>query len=385
MAGVEIGGSPGGDGPGGGICPHFGACGGCSFPHLADADYESLKWNLIAEALARAGLGEAPVRPLLRFDASIRRRCTFLVSRTPKGGHGGGAMAVGFRARASHDVVAVESCAVLDRRIVELIAPLGRLFEGLNAHRASSEIEISLTPTGFDVVLVLEREPGLGDREAVIRFAMDFDVARISWRPHRRRRDAWLDDAEPIIQRRPVQAMFAGVTVDLPPACFLQASVPAEAKLVELVTEAVPGARHIADLYAGVGTFTFALAAGASVHAVEGARPLAAVLDGAARRAGLVPRIEVEARNLTRRPLSAAELKAIDAVVLDPPRAGAKAQVVELAQSAVPRIAAVSCNPATFARDARILTDGGYGLEWVAPLDEFPWSKHVELVAAFAR
>ncbi|MEE8515698.1 MAG: hypothetical protein V3T02_03575 [Alphaproteobacteria bacterium] len=395
MAGVGIGGGPGGglgggvSGGSGGFCPHFGTCGGCSLQHLADADYESRKWNQVADALARTGLGDVPVAPLFRFDAGIRRRCTFLVTRTPQGGPqgglGGGALVVGFRARASHDVVAIESCAVHDRRIVELIAPLRRLFEGLKAHRDSSEIEINLTPTGFDLVLVLERDPGLGDREAVIRFAMDFDVARISWRRRRRRRDAWLDDAEPIIQRRPVQAIFAGVTVDLPPACFLQASVPAEAKLVELVCDAVPGARHIADLYAGVGTFTFALAAKSSVHAVEGARPLATVLDGAARRAGLVPRVEVEVRNLTRRPLVTAELKGFDAVVLDPPRAGAKAQVAELAQSAVRQIAAVSCNPATFARDARILADGGYGLKWVVPLDEFPWSNHVELVAAFAR
>lgn len=374
MAGVAIGGDPDG------FCPHYGVCGGCSLQHLADADYEVRKWTQVTDALARAGLGDVPVAPLIRFDAGVRRRCTLLVQ-----GHGGGAMVVGFRARASHDVVAVESCAVLDRRIVDLIAPLGKLFKGLNAHRVSSEIEISLTPTGFDLVLVLDRDPALGDREAVIRFAMDFDVARISWRAVRKHRDAWLDDAEPIIQRRPVQAIFGGVTVDLPPACFLQASVPAEAKLVELVCDAVQGARRIADLYAGVGTFTFALAAGARVHAVEGARPLALALDGAARRAGLVPRVEVDVRNLIRRPLVGDELKGIDGVVLDPPRAGAKAQVAELAQSSVKLIAAVSCNPATFARDARILADGGYGLKWVVPLDEFPWSNHVELVAAFAR
>ncbi len=382
MAGAAIGGDS--DDDRGGFCPHFGTCGGCSLQHLADADYEVRKWNQVADALARTGLGDVPVAPLIRFDAGIRRRCTLLVSRVPQGGHGG-AMVVGFRARASHDVVAVESCAVLDSRIVELIAPLGQLFKGLKAHQSTSEIEVSLTPTGFDLVLVLDRDPDLGDREAVIQFAMDFDVARVSWREHRKRQDAWRDDAEPIIQRRPVQAIFSGVTVDLPPACFLQASVPAEAKLVALVCDAVKGARRIADLYAGVGTFTFALAAGASVHAVEGARPLAKVLDGAARRAGLVPRVAVEERNLTRRPLVGDELKGFDGVVLDPPRAGAKAQVVELAQSTVKLIAAVSCNPATFARDARILADGGYGLKWVAPLDEFPWSRHVELVAAFAR
>jgi len=188
----------------------------------------------------------------------------------------------------------------------------------------------------------------------------------------------------PVAIRRLPRAVFSGVPVDLPYDAFLQASVAAEAALTAEVLAGVGDAARVADLYAGLGTFSFALAAHAAVHAVEGSRAAATALAAAAARAGL-PRVTSECRDLEERPLAGAELARFDAVVFDPPRAGAKAQSAALARSAVPRLVAVSCNPASFARDARLLADGGYRLRRVQPVDAFTWSPHVELVARFER
>jgi 23S rRNA (uracil1939-C5)-methyltransferase len=210
-------------------------------------------------------------------------------------------------------------------------------------------------------------------------FAAAADLARLAWRA-----TTGDEAATPAAVRRPPRVVLSGVPVDLPYDAFLQASVEAEAALTADVLAGVDAAARVADLYAGIGTFTFALAERAAVHAVEGARPAAAALAAAASRAGL-GRVTSERRDLETRPLRAEELAGFDAVVFDPPRAGARAQSMALAAARVPRVVAVSCNPASFARDARLLVDGGYRLARVQPIDQFVWSPHVELVACFER
>jgi 23S rRNA (uracil1939-C5)-methyltransferase len=341
------------------VCRHFGACGGCAFQHVAPEAYARAKRALVVEALARAGLGDAPVAPLRPLPPGTRRRARFAVRRGR----------VGFQARASHDLVALEECAVLAPPIVALLPQLRRL-------RGNTGYAVTLAEAGLDLVVERAAAPDLAALEALAAFAETADLARLSWRAQ--------GEVLPVAQRRPVRVVIADVAVDLPPDAFLQATPEAEAALAALVLDGIGAATRVADLFAGIGTFTFALAGRARVHAVEAAPAALAALAGAARRAGLA-QVMAEARDLENRPLEPAELGGFDAVVFDPPRAGAKAQARALARSAVPRVIAVACNPATFARDAAALVAGGYRLERVAPVDQFVWSPHVELVARFAR
>jgi 23S rRNA (uracil1939-C5)-methyltransferase len=252
---------------------------------------------------------------------------------------------------------------------------------------AHAEAVVNATETGLDLVLVTGAKLGAVGRERLARFAEDQDLARIS----RRHPDA--ETPEIIAERRAPMAPFSGYPVRLPPGAFLQASLHGEISLVASVIAIAGEAKRIADLHCGCGSFTFPLAAHASalkksagpqVHAVDANEAAVEAVRAAANAAGLT-RITAERRDLDRRPLRVDELNRYDAVVFDPPRAGAKAQAQELAQSRVPVIAAVSCNPASFARDAEILTAGGYTLDWVQPVDQFPWTPHVELVARLVR
>jgi 23S rRNA (uracil1939-C5)-methyltransferase len=238
---------------------------------------------------------------------------------------------------------------------------------------------VSETETGVDLCIQTRRAPELGDREALAALAEASDLARISWQDGE-------GEPEPVIVRRAPVVTFGEVAVTPSPGGFLQPSREGEKVLSELVLRHVPeNASRVADLYCGCGTFAFRLAGRAPVSAVEGDTAALEALQAAARAAGLTDRVSAEHRDLARRPLIAEELESFDCVVFDPPRAGAKAQAELLARSRVPRIIAVSCNPATFARDARILADGGYRLTSVVPVDQFPWSAHVELAACLER
>ena len=236
------------------------------------------------------------------------------------------------------------------------------------------------TDDGLDLLFEAQVPPDLAAREGLARLAADADWARVTWQA----RDA---PPEPVIVRRTPRVVFGGVPVALPPGGFLQPSREGEAALIDAVAGFLPdGADAVADLYAGCGTFALSLAArGRWVHAVEGDAAAHDALAQAIRAASMTDRVTSEQRDLERRPLQAAELAGYDAVVFDPPRAGARAQAGDLAASSVPAVIAVSCNPHSFARDARILVDGGYRLDAVTPIDQFPWSAHVELVASFRR
>jgi 23S rRNA (uracil1939-C5)-methyltransferase len=353
-------------------CPHFGECGGCALQHLQEAPYADWKRGLVAQHLARRGLGEVPVDPLVRVPPTSRRRVSLAAERR------GGSVRLGFHARASHRVIDATDCRIVTPRIAALLPRLRAALPQALGDGEAAQILATETDGGLDLLIGAARASDREAREALARFAEAADLARLCWKTP-------TEAPEPIAIRRPAQLRFGGVRVDLPPGAFVQPTAAGEAALVARVTKAVAGARAIADLYAGCGTFAFPLAGAAAVHAVEGDAAAIGALAAAARRANLAGRVSTERRDLAAAPLAPAELARFDAVVFDPPRAGAKEQAARLARSGVGRIVAVSCDPATFARDARILADGGYRLDRVTPIDQFLWSPHVELAAMFRR
>jgi 23S rRNA (uracil1939-C5)-methyltransferase len=356
-------------------CPHFGVCGGCALQHLAEAAYVEAKTGLVTTALRQHGLVAAEIAPLERVPPGTRRRARFAVQR-PRAASG--PAAIGFMGRASHRVVDMTACAVLHPALVALAGALRQAAARFWPLGAAGAATATLSDTGIDLLLDLAALPDLAMLEALAAFAEAQDLARLSWRAP--------DAAEPTPAaiRRPPRVIFSGVPVELPPDAFLQASPEAEAMLVRAVLAGIGAADRVVDLHAGLGTFSFALAQRAAVHAVDGARPAVAALAAAAARAG-IHRLGSECRDLEARPLLPEELARFDAAVFDPPRAGAKEQAAALARSGLRRIVAVSCNPASFARDARLLVDGGFRLTRVQPVDQFLWSPHVELVASFER
>ena len=354
-------------------CTHFGVCGGCALQHLDDATYGEWKRQRVVTALARRGLGDVTVGAVTRTAPGARRRATLLAIRRKHD------TAIGFRAPSSNRVVPLTECPVLDASLVALFEPLSGLFTALIEPGQWAEAQLSVVATGIDLVIAAPAVPDLTQRERIAGFAADHDLAQISWRHP--------DDDEPelMVRRRGAQMVFGGITVDVPAGAFLQPSDQGEAILVAEVSAALAGASRIADLYAGSGAFTFALAEQAPVHAVEGMAAMVAAINSAAGRSGLDGRVTAVARDLERLPMLANELTGFDAVIFDPPRAGARRQAEALAESAVSTIVAVSCHPGTFSRDARALVDGGYVIDRVVPVDQFLWSPHVELVAVFRR
>ena len=347
-------------------CPHFGDCGGCALQHLVPGAYLQWKQALLGEALARRGV-TAEVEELRVLPPASRRRAVLTALRQ------GDRVVLGFNAAASARVVDLARCLVLDPRLVALLAPLRQALGSVLSPRETANVALTLTDSGVDLWLQNRRALGLAARQALIDLAEAQDLARIVAGP----------EAEPVILRRQPRVIFAGIAVALPPGAFLQPSVAGERLLSEAVVSALADRKRVADLYAGCGTFTLALAAKAKVHAVEGDGPALAALADAAR--GLGGRVSTERRDLARAPLAAAELDRFDGLVFDPPRAGAKEQAAEIARSRLGLVVAVSCHPGSFARDARILVDGGFRLERVMPVDQFPWSPHLELVGVFRR
>jgi 23S rRNA (uracil1939-C5)-methyltransferase len=348
-------------------CPHFGVCGGCALQHWSDVSYANWKIKLLSTALSRQGLS-VPIEPLRRTPPHARRRAGFVLR------FGARSAKLGFRERSSHRIIAVEHCPVLRPSLERLATAAPAALAGLAPADTEWSLDAAETETGTDLLITAPGVPSLATREAVAAFAERLDLARVSWRSGDHA------EAEPVLIRRTPILRFAGVAVELPPGAFFQASAECEAALTTEILESTQSAKRIADLYAGIGTFSVPLARrGAEILAVDGAGDALAALGSAARKVGLP--IRTVQRDLAREPLIAEELDSFDAIVFDPPRAGGKAQSTELAASKVPVVVAVSCNPATFARDARLLTQGGYRLERVAPVDQFLWSPHLELVA----
>lgn len=358
-------------------CPHFGPCGGCAVQHLTDAAYAAWKDALIPRALAQRGLEGVRVNPTVRVGPRSRRRATLGARRR------GADIALGFHGRESHSIVDMRVCLLLTPRLFTVVAPLRAALTALLGEGETAAVTMTETEGGPDLLIASRRPPDLAARETLAAFAEAADLARLSWAESG---SEGAGEPEPIVVRREPVVRFAGVPVVPPPGGFLQPSADGEAALVGRVLSFLPdAARTVADLFCGCGTFTFPLSARARVLAVDGTAEATAALWAAARRSDRAGRVAVEVRDLFRAPLLPDDLAEMDAVVFDPPRVGAREQAAALADSAVPTVIAVSCNPNTFARDADSLIRGGYRLIEVTPVDQFPWSGHMELVAGFTR
>lgn len=343
-------------------CRHFPECGGCQLQHVDDEAYRGYLVSRVETALDQHGL-KCEIREPHLSPPNSRRRASLRALRVGQGA------VIGFNAAKSHRIVDMQEDHILRRELFNLVAPLRGLLSGFLAPRRTAEIQLTLVDQGADLLVKGIEPEGYEAMEAFTSFCEKHRIARLSI-------DQGLGP-EALYEPNPATITLSGTTVGFPVGGFLQATADGEDALVSCVREAVGNSGSTADLFAGLGTFAVALPG--KVYAAEASRDSVLALKRAA------PAIAAEHRDLYRRPLDPSELRNFEAVVLDPPRAGAEAQVREVASSAVRRIAYVSCNPATFARDARLLVDEGYRLEWVKPVGQFRWSTHVELAGCFSK
>ena len=345
-------------------CRHYRSCGGCQLQHASDGFVAGWKIEVVARALSANGLS-APLRPILSSEARSRRRATLSARRTKQGA------TAGFHARASDVIVEIPDCQLLHPDLMPALAAARDLARIGASRRGELSLTATLSDSGLDVAVTggLPADGPLMHELAVA--AQRHDLARLTW------------NGETAAARRPPIQHFGRAAVTPPPGAFLQATASGEAALLAAVRETTRGAARVIDLFAGSGTFGLPLAETAEVHAVEGDKAMIKALDHGWRHAQGLRKVTTEARDLFRNPILAADLARYDACVIYPPRAGAEAQVSELARSGISRIAHVSCNPVTFSRDAKTLVGAGYRLDWVQVVDQFRWSAHVELAAQF--
>ena len=347
------------------VCKHFTQCGGCAMQHWSLAEYHLWKRGLVAEAMAQAGV-IAPVADIIDAHGQGRRRVTLHARRGTKD-----LLEVGFTAPRAHHIVAIDRCPILAPGLAGAISAAWAIAEILKLAAKPLDIQVTATDSGMDVDVRGSGALNASRTTALAGVAEKHKLARIT-----RHGELVAQAAQPLLK-------IGRALVPLPPSAFLQATADGETALAKLVLEHVGEAKRVADLFCGIGTFALRLAERARVSAADSeASAIKALQQAAAKTSGLKP-VEAVTRDLYRRPFMAAELKGFDAVVFDPPRQGAEAQARELVKSAVPLVVAVSCDAATFARDARILVDGGYKLVSVTPVDQFRYSFHVEMVAKF--
>jgi len=354
-------------------CRHFGpdglngTCGGCTLQHLADAPYRAFKRQLVIDALKSKGLTPA-VGEIVPARPGERRRVVFAARKTEKD------MLIGFNQAESHHIVAIEECPISSAGIIARLPAIRAIAASLATNAEPFRISVLETLSGLDISVDEVKKLSDPQRRKAVETVLSLrGIARVSLNG-----EILIEPSKPLVD-------FGGIQVAPPPGGFTQATKPAEQAMAELVLAHVGKAKRIADLFAGAGTFSLQLARIGRVHAVEAEAKALAALDHAARNTqGLKP-VSVEKRDLFRRPLMTQEFKPFDAVVFDPPRAGAEFQCKELARSGVKKIAAVSCNPLTLARDLAILVEGGYRITGVTPIDQFLWTSHVEVVATLEK
>lgn len=348
------------------VCQHFESCGGCSLQHASDAFLEKWKAEIVRRALLAQGV-ESDIRPVLTSPPASRRRAVFAGHRTKK------TVQIGFHGRGSDQIINLQECALILPQMLELRPAFEALTTAGASRKAHLRISVMASETGWDID-VSDGKPLNGElRQTLAEIARTYDLARLSW------------EGDTIAMAHAPTINFGTAVVTPPPGAFVQATMRAQMDLINAVNEAIHGAVRVADLFAGCGTFALPISEYAEVHAVEGDASMLLALDAGWRGTPGLKAITTETRDLFRRPLHAEELRKFDAAVIDPPRAGAEAQMRTLCDAEVPIIASVSCNPLSFARDAKILVSGGFNLDWVQVIDQFRWSGHVEIVARFSR
>jgi 23S rRNA (uracil1939-C5)-methyltransferase len=349
------------------LCRHFGICGGCSLQDMPPDAYRRHKQALVEKALARAGLNQVRVGEPIVSPGKSRRRAVF------KFGKEKGQVVVGFHAARSHTIVDMQECLVLTKALRDFTTMLRLGLAPILAEGEKAEIHVSETDTGLDLAFRWSRKLRPSLTAEIAKAFAGADIARIIF------------NGETLLERTKPEIAFDGIAVTPTPHAFVQATREGEMALQARVAGLTKNAKTIVDLFAGIGTFSLPLARHAKVHAVEqDSDALAALADAARKAKGLKP-VTVEKRDLFKIPLTVLELNRFDAAVLDPPRAGAEAQVKLLAASKIPRIAYVSCDASSFARDAAILAKAGFNMGEVTPVDQFLYSDHIELVAGFSR
>jgi 23S rRNA (uracil1939-C5)-methyltransferase len=349
------------------FCPWFGTCGGCAAQHMAERLYRDWKRGLVVDALARMQI-EAEVGPLIDAHGGGRRRATFH-AHFPYGEPD----EVGFMRARSHAVVSIDACPLFAPSMAGAVAAARALAADLRGLSKPLDIGVTATLDGLDVDLRGSGPIGPAETRKLVRTADALNLARVS------------NHGATVVERRRPRVAFGATLVAPPPGGFLQATEAGEERLAAIAEEALTGARRVADLFCGAGAFALRLARAHDVFAADSDPAAIAALARAGGEARGLKTVAAEARDLFRRPLGAAELSAFDGALFDPPRAGAEAQARELAKSSLPLVVAVSCNGTTFARDAKILIDGGFRIETVAPIDQFRYSAHVEIAAVFRR
>ncbi|SCA57345.1 putative RNA methyltransferase [Candidatus Terasakiella magnetica] len=353
-------------------CPHYTKCGGCNLQHMDEHYYHEWKTHKVIDIIRRSGIIHE-MEPAFFGKPSARRRASFAVMKKGK------KIIFGFNARSSHRIEEIGNCLLLTPELNALITPLRELLPKIMKQEGRGDIIINFPLESSDIVFSLPGRLEFKAHEHLMAFVEKHNVGRVSWRENGR------GEPDTIAQHCAVTTEFSGSSIELPPAPFLQPSKEGEQALVDFALSALNGEKKVLDLYAGCGSFTFALATKSIVHAVESNGAALKALELSAGRAGIGGRITTEVRDLDRQPLMGKELAKYDAVLFDPPRAGAREQAEALAESDIKLIIAISCNPATFGRDAAALLNGGYELEKIMPVDQFTWSDHVEVAAIFRR
>ena len=352
-------------------CSYFEKCGGCSMQHMRSMDYLNWKRSLVESALRHRNVRDVMVEPALSVPPGTRRRMTFTAERRGK------AFVFGFHKRARHDLLEIEDCPLLDESIRSAIASLRSLAQTLLPVDGRLSLLVTKIRSGFDI---------WANHEDARSFSFDYEQQEQIAAEARKSGCARLTVNDDVSLRfEETTLSMAGIDAELPPGGFLQATEYSESRLQDLVVRAVGDADRIVDLFCGLGTFSFRLAKSARVTAIDSSEASVQALGQTSRRQSNLQDVSAMCRDLIEEPVLAKELNGFDAVVFDPPRKGALAQAREIAKSDIPQVASVSCDPGTFSRDAQILIDGGYRLDWVVPVDQFLWSHHIEMVASFVR
>lgn len=350
-------------------CAHFHHCGGCSLQQLDPETYQHFKLTMLQQSLHRAGLS-CDTSPILFLPAATRRRVEFKLH------HHDGKTALAFHQPRSHRLIAVHECPILEPALAALIAPLNHALSQLSCSRLVSAISLTAADSGIDMVLTVSGDIASCASE-LSAMCNRLNIARLSQRQSSHK-------LEVLVTAKPVYMRLADIDVPLPPDAFLQASAEGQSALTQAAVAATSGASSIIDLFCGIGTYSFPLSQQAQVHAIEGDSAMVGTIRNTISRQALAS-LTVEQRDLFDNPIPVKQIDSYDAAIINPPRAGAKAQCEKLAHSTIPTIVMISCNPATFSRDARILCDGGYHLHALSGVDQFVWSEHLELVAIFRR